>query len=176
MKNPVALAACHVRLPGASATAWGIELVLQLHGRVQAGRQPLQRGHGRKTEDFDAGLLTGLRKQGIATRVVSYGTDFARFEAELTREWREPGGFRFPLIRVPSSAITTWADAGLHVRPCTLLTGGTRERPVFLLREAGGSNTVKLGLSQMRNLHAAWSAWPALLPSALLTVLWHRPA
>ncbi|HRI81293.1 MAG TPA: hypothetical protein PLF88_02570 [Opitutaceae bacterium] len=173
MKNPVALATRHVRVPGASATAWGLELVLQLHRPQGRGRQLFQRCGFEGTDEFFPRFISVLRAHGITTETVSYGSDFARFESDLARQWREPNGCRFPLVRLPATAETAWSDTGLHINSCTLIAAGTRARPVFLLRPADDAGLVTISLAQLRSLHTAWASWPVMLPSALLTVLWH---
>jgi len=148
---------------------------MQLHGKSGADQHPFQGDLARKVDDFAPEYLLALHAHGIATEIVSYGSDFARFETDLARQWQESDGCKFPLVRVPATVETTWPDAGLQVRPCTFLAGGTLDNPIFFLREPGKSGVVRLGLSQMRSLHTAWSGWPTMLPSMLLAVLWHRP-
>lgn len=170
MKNPIPLASRHPRLHESSSAAWGLEIVLQLHDQQRPGRYPFQKKRPFPEDDFAPGFGERLRERGIETELLSYGADFARFEAELKRRPQE----RFPLVQVPAAAEVV-GDA-LRIRSRTFVVGEARGQPVFLLRQARSATVSQISLKQMRLLHDAWRTWPALLPSMLLTVLWHRGA
>jgi len=173
MKNPTALVSRHPRLHEHSSAAWGLELVLQLHGRRCAARHPFQRRRPFPEDDFAPRFLAAVRTQGIETEVIAYGADFGRFETDLAKKRRD-GICSFPLVQVPVIAHVNGTTAGLHVRACTFLVGEERGEPVFLTRQARSTAVAEFSLKQLRTLHEAWRSWPIVLPSMLLTALWHR--
>jgi hypothetical protein len=75
---------------------------------------------------------------------------------------------------MPVVAQVDHRTAGLHVRSGTYIVDLERGEPVFLTRQPRSTAVAKIGLKQMRLLHESWRTWPVLLPSMLLTVLWHR--
>lgn len=175
MKNPAVLVSRHPRLHERASAAWALELVLQLHGQASATRYPFQRRRPWRDHDFASDLLAELHARGIKTEIACYGPDFARFETDLRRKQKD-GPAEFPVVRVPSVALADWMTAGLHVRPGIFLVGEESGEPVFLTRHVRSAAVAKVSVAQMRRLHEVWQSWPVLLPSMLLTVLWHRQA
>lgn len=173
MKNPAVLVSRHSRLHAHSGAAWDLELVLKLHDQPSAERYPFQKNRPHPEDDFAPAQLRRLRAIGIEVVIESYGSDFARFESALKSK-REEEGYRFPLVRTPVVAQVDVTTAGLHIRPCTYITGEEDGQPVFLTRSPNCRTVAKVSLKQLRYLHDTWRQWPAVLPSMLLTALWHR--
>lgn len=173
MKNPVVLVSRRPRLHEHSSATWGLELVLQLHDQPHAERYPFQNNRPFPEDDFAPAHLQHLRAMGIEVDIESYGPDFARFEAEL-KSGRIEKGYRFPLVRIPVVAQVDWQTAGLYIRPCTFITGEENGELVFLTRSPRSPTVSRSSLKQLRFLHDTWRQWPGVLPSMLLTVLWHR--
>lgn len=173
MKTPAFLVSRHPRLHEHSSASWGLEIVLQLYGKRTAIRHPFQHRRPFPEDDFAPLFLAEMQARGVATGIRSYGKDFAKFEAELWKKRRD-GLSSFPLVRVPTVAQVDWATAGLHMRSGTFIVGEENGQPVFLTRPARSATVGQVSLAQMRLLHDSWQRWPVLLPSMLLTVLWHR--
>lgn len=164
-KTPSEWVKGHPRMDARSGAAWALEIVLQLHGVKPARRYPFQRE--RKADDWAPEFLAVLRERGIESEIESYGRDFARFEAELGK--REV----LPVVRVPVSVEV--GNAGvMRIRSGAFVAVRERGKIVFLAREARSTDVTKITLKQMRLLHDAWASWPAVMPSLLLSVLWHR--
>lgn len=164
MKTPSERVAGHPRLDARSGAAWALEIVLRLHGVKLARRYPFQRE--RKADNWAPEFLALLRKRGIETEIESYGRDFARFEAELGKRGE------LPVVRVPVSVEV--GNAGvMRIRSGAFVTARERGKVVFLAREARSTDVTKITLKQMRLLHEAWANWPAVMPSMLISVLWH---
>jgi hypothetical protein len=174
MKNPAVLVSRLSRLHEHSSAAWGLELVLRLHDQPLAQRYLFQNSRPFPEDDFAPAQLERVRTMGIELAIESYGPDFARFEADLRSKRNE--AYRFPLVRIPVVAQFDLATAGLHIRPGTFITGEENGQPVFLTRTPRSRTVTKVSLTQLRFWHDAWRHWPAVLPSMLLTVLWHRRA
>ena len=76
---------------------------------------------------------------------------------------------------MPSSAGVDWRTGALRIRARTFIVAYEKGEPVFISREPRTRAPVKITLTQMRLLHRTWRRWPIVLPSMLLTVLWHWP-
>ena len=173
MKNPAALVSRHPRWHEHTGASWGLEVVLQLHGQSATMRHPFQRRQPFPEDDFAKAFLAEMCAIGIETEIRRYGADFMSFEADLRSRWRDgPAGC--PLVRIPMVARVDWGTAGLQIRLCTLIVGDEGGHPVFLMRSARSAAVVKMSLDRLRFLHDSWRRWPIVLPSMLLTVLWHR--
>lgn len=172
MNDPASLLPRHARLNEHSGAAWGLELILLLHGRRDPRQPPFQKRCDAFGSDYAPRLLDDLRGSGIETESVSYGADFARFESDLIVH--RPGSF--PLVSIPSSSRMDWAVSRLCIRPEFFIVGREDGHPVFLARVPRSSAVVRVELTQFRRWHEIWQRWPAVLPSMLLNVLWHRSA
>lgn len=173
MKNPAALVSSHPRLHEHTSASWGLEIVLQLHGQPATMSHPFQCRQPFPEDDFAKSILAEMRTKGIETEIRCYGADIQRFESDL-RKLRGEGPAACPLVRIPMVAQIDWGTASLQVRPCTFIVGEENGQPVFLMREAQSAAVVKMSLKRLRFLHESWRRWPIVLPSMLLTVLWHR--
>lgn len=167
MKTPSEWVTGHPRLAARSGAAWALEIVLRLHGVKLGQRYPFQRE--RKADDWAPEFLATLRERGIETEIETYGRDFARFEEELEKRGE------FPLVRVPV-AVEVGEAGVMRIRSGAFVGVWERGKVVFLAREVRTREVMKITLKQMRLLHEAWASWPAVMPSLLLSVLWHRRA
>ncbi len=164
-KTPSEWVAEHPRLEARSSVAWALEIVLRIHGVKMPQRYPFQAK--RKDDDWAPEFLATLRERGIETEIESYGRDFARFEAELERRGE------LPVVRVPVSVEVGKAGV-MRIRSGAFVAVRERGKVVFWAREPRSTDVTKITVKQMRLLHEAWAGWPAVMPSMLLTVLWHR--
>lgn len=166
-KTPGEWVAAHPRWKARTNAAWALEIVLKLHGVKLARRYPFQQE--RNADDWAPEFLAVLRERGIETEIENYGRDFARFEAELERRGE------LPVVRVPVSVEIGRAGM-MRIRSGAFVAVRERGKVVFLGREARTREVMSITLKQMRLLHEAWASWPAVMPSMLLSVLWHRRA
>ncbi|WP_438479753.1 hypothetical protein [Oleiharenicola lentus] len=168
MKDLAALVAHHPNLSEASSAAYALGLLPLLYPRS---------GRGQREEEFTAisdEAIAFLHALQIDARLESYGLDLGRFEKDLLKK-PSTGQESHPLISVPSTASVDWTTGSFLIRPQTFIVAYEHGAPVFLTREPHAHAVTKLSLHQLRFLHRTWSTWPAILPSMLLTVLWHRP-
>lgn len=170
MIDPASLAARYAHSPEQNSTGWALELLTVLYSRNDARRRP-SRGHA-GLRGFSVEAMSELRRRKIGTRLENYGQDWTRFENALGRVGTN-GPRSHPLVSVPSAAAVNWADGSLHIQPRTFVVTYEGNRPVFLTRDLRSPEVLKVSLRQMRLLHRTWAAWPVVLPSMHLEVLWH---
>ncbi len=171
MREPSVLAARYPSLRARSATGWAPSLVALLHAQQAERTTPLT-AWGRIVT-FEPAVLELLRLHGIEARIEDYGPDLPRFETDLA-SCNLVGPARYPLVSVPALTEVDWGTGGLQIRTRTFVVDYEDGTPVFLTREDRTGAILRITLKQIRLLHHTWQRWPIVLPSMLLTVLWHR--